>query len=139
MQLDLTNKEHIISGRGYNETKPLDEYDDYIKFTMGFAGYLYERYRKNEDKSAVFNEMKKSIDADRPVLMNFGQHYDWCVIVGYDDKTETLYELDNVGAGGEYWKGKPDLYEDGMFKTSQWYEYMTEAVIVTGKTTPTFT
>ena len=139
VQLDLTNEEHIVPGRGYNETKAIDEYDDYIKFTMGFAGYSYERHNKSAGKTMVFAGIKKSIDADRPVLMSFGQHYDWCVIVGYDDQNGTLYGLDNAGAGEYYWKDKPGAYEGGLFVTNHWYETMAEAVIVTGKTTPTVT
>lgn len=139
IQLDLRSEEHIIPGWGWNANKVLDEYDDYIKFTMGFAGYSYERYNKSADRAAVFAGIKKSIDSDRPVLMNFGPHYDWCVIIGYNDQNWTLYGSDNTGAGENYWRDKPGSYEDGMFMTEHWYEYMTEAVIVTGKTAPTVT
>jgi len=133
VQLDLTNEAHFVPGVGYNETKVIDEYDDYIKFTMSFAGYAYERHERDADKAAVFAGIKKSIDAGRPVLMNFGAEYSWCVITGYDEQGETLYGLDNAGAGGSYWKDKPGTYEDDLFATDRWFEHMTEAVIVTGK------
>jgi len=135
-QLDMTNEEHFVPGFRFSENKVIDEYDDYIKFTMGFAGYTYERYGKGADKAAVFAGIKKSIDADRPVLMNFGTYYSWCVIVGYDEKDGVLYGLDNAWS---YWEDKPGTYEDGLFVTGHWYEHMTEAVIVTGKTEPAVT
>ena len=133
VQLDMTNEEHFVPGYRFSETKVIDEYDDYIKFTMGFAGYSYERYNKSADKAAVFAAIKKSIDADRPVLINFGTYYTWCAIIGYDEENGTLYGLDNALS---YWKDKSGTYEDGMFTTDHWYEYMTEAVIITGKTVP---
>ena len=139
IQLDLSNKDHISLEWGWKSNKVLDEYDDYIKFTMGFAGYSYERYDRNTTKATVFAAIKKSIDADTPVMMNFGTDYGWCVITGYDDQNETLYGLDNIGVGDRYWRDKSGVYENGMFLTDHWYEYMAEAVIVTGKTAPTVT
>ena len=139
VQLDVNNEEHNISGIGYKETVAIDEYDDYVKFTMGFAGYTYERYEKGADKATVFAAIKKSIDADRPALMNFGAHYHWCVIIGYDDEDGTLYGVDYADEWRKYWKDKPGAYENGMFVTGHWYEYMTDAVVVTGKTAPAVT
>ena len=134
MQLDLSNEEHLTP---WYINRILDEYDDYIKFTMDFAGFSYERFEKGTDKAAVFDSIKKSIDADRPVLMNFGPHYTWCVIIGYDDQNGAIYGLGGNAGWNDYWKDKPDSYEGDMFVISQWYEHMTETVIITGKTAPT--
>jgi hypothetical protein len=132
MQLDLSNEEHLTP---WYINRILDEYDDYIKFTMGFAGFSYERFEKNTDKAVVFDSIKKSINENRSVLMNFGPHYAWCVIIGYDDQNGTIYGL----GGNDYWKNKPGSYEGDMFVTGHWYEYMVETVIITSKTAPTVT
>jgi hypothetical protein len=132
MQLDISNDEHF-SGWGINRL--LDQYDDYIQFCMGFAGYSYERFDKNAGKAAVFDGVKKSINADRPVLMRFGPHYAWYVIIGYDDANGTLCGLGD----NPYWKENLGAQEDGMLVSDRWHEHMAEAVVVTGKTAPSVT
>ena len=132
MQLDLSNDEHFTN---WYINRVLEEYDDYIKFTMGFAGFTYEYFDKQSEKSAVWEAVRKSIDADRPALMRFGPGYEWYVITGYDEKNGALYGLGSK----EYWKDKPGAYKGDMFVSEHWYEHMAEAVIVTGKSTPTVT
>jgi len=138
MQLDLSNEEHLTPWWGPNTNRLLDEYDDYIAFTMGFAGYAYERFDKQADKAKVFDAVKRSIDTDRPVMMNFGPYYDWFAVTGYDDEAGRLYGCD--GSQG-YWGPFPaaEGYENELFYMSRWYEEMTEAVVITGKTTPSVT
>lgn len=137
MQLDLSKEEHLTPWWGPNTTKLLDNYDDYVKFTMDFAGYAYERFSKQNEKIAVFEAVKQSIDANRPVLVNFGSLYDWFPIIGYDDETDQFYGYD--GFKDNWDKSAAEGYEDGMFYLSRWYEEMTEAVVVTGKSTPRVT
>jgi len=136
VQLDMTDREHFPPGFRFNENGVIGEYDDYIGFTMGFAGYTCERYDKSNERAAVSAAIKKSIDAGRPVLMNFGKYYSWCAIVGYDEEAGTLYGLDDVE---NYWKDRTGECDNGMFVTGDWYEYMAEAVVVTGRTAPSVT
>jgi len=132
VQLDIANEEHF---NGWGINRVLAEYDDYIKFTMGFAGFLYERFDKSADKVAVFDSVKKSIDADRPALINLGTGYYWYVVIGYDDKDGTIYGLGD----NSYWKDNCGVQKDGVLVSDQWYEHMAETVIVTGKTASTVT
>ncbi len=138
MQLDLSNEEHLTPWWGPNTTKLLDEYDDYVKFSMGFAGYSYERFNKTADKTVVFDAIRHSIDANRPVLMNFGTFYDWFAITGYDDENGRLYGYDVSQDNRDIFPAA-EGYEDGMFYLKGWYGEMTEAVVVTGKAAPSVT
>lgn len=133
MQLDLSEASHFEPWWGPNTNKLLEENDDYVKFTMGFAGYTYERFNKKTDKETIFNAIKRSIDADRPVLINFGLYYDWFPVTGYDDETGRLYGYDSLQ---DSWDKYPaaEGYEDGLFYLSRWYEEMTEVIVITGKT-----
>ncbi|MDF2540807.1 MAG: hypothetical protein K0S47_525 [Herbinix sp.] len=134
MQLDLSNEEHLMPWWGPNTAKLLDEYDDYIKFTMDFAGYSYERFSRQSEKADIFEAVKRSIDADRPVLMNFGPFYDWFTVTGYDDENGRLYGYDASQNNSDEFP-VAEGYEDGMFYLSGWYEEMIEAVVITEKTT----
>lgn len=138
IQLDLSNEGHLMPWWGPNATKLLDEYDDYVKFTMDFAGYSYERFNKETDKTIVFNSIKHSIDTGHPVLMNFGAFYDWFTITGYDDESGRLYGYD-VSQDNQDDFPAAEGYEDGMFYLSGWYEEMTDAVVVTKKSAPVIT
>lgn len=133
MQLDLSEASHFEPWWGPNTNKLLEENDDYVKFTMGFAGYTYERFNKKTDKETIFNAIKRSIDSDRPVLINFGLYYDWFPVTGYDDETGRLYGYDSLQ---DSWDKYPaaEGYEDGLFYLSRWYEEMTEVIVITGKT-----
>jgi len=138
MQLDLSDPSQMEPWWGPNTNRLLDEYDDYVKFTMDFAGYAVKRYTKEADKTAVFDAIKRSIDADRPVLVNFAPYYDWYAVVGYDDETGRIYGYDRLQGQWAPFVAS-EGYEDGMFYLSDWYEHMAEAVVITGKTVPTVT
>lgn len=138
MQLDLSDAGHFEPWWGPNTNKLLDEYDDYVKFTMGFAGYTYERFDKKADKAAIFDAIKQSIDADRPVLLNFGLYYDWFPVTCYDDETDRLYGYDCLQDSWDKYTAA-EGYEDGMFYLTRWYEEMTEAVVITGRTEQSIT
>lgn len=132
MQLDLSEANHFEPWWGTNTNKLLDEYDDYVKFTMDFAGFTYERFDKKTDKATIFDAIKDSINADHPVLMNFGLYYDWFPITGYDNETDRLYGYDCLQ---DSWDKYPaaEGYEDDMFYLNRWYEEMTEAVVITSR------
>jgi hypothetical protein len=92
----------------------LREFDWYIGFTMDYAGYDYEDLVFPDDnKVAIFEKIKVSIDKDTPVLALFGRLYQWILITGYD--------------------------ENGLFIMSDWYEKAGHAFVLGSKKEPTVT
>jgi len=129
MQLDLSNEEHFSP---WHINRQLAEYDDYIKFTMGFAGFTYERCDKSAGKEAVFEKIKESVDAGRPALANFGTGYAWYVITGYDDQTGTIYGMGD----NPYWTDHFGDKEECVLASNRWHGHLAEAVVITGRAAP---
>ena len=58
---------------------------------MDYAGYDYEDLVFPDDnKVAIFEKIKVSIDKDTPVLALFGRLYQWILITGYDENGLSL-------------------------------------------------
>ncbi|MCL1887488.1 MAG: C39 family peptidase, partial [Kiritimatiellaeota bacterium] len=135
MQQDLSNDAHCAPWWGPVAKKMADEFGDYVKFAMDFAGFAHERFDRQSGKDVVFEAVKNSIDASRPALMNFGPLHNWYVVTGYDAETGRLYfrdvsqiNVEGFPAGGER--------EGDSLCLGGWHEAMTDAVVVTGKAAP---
>jgi hypothetical protein len=75
------------SAADYNQTvnHQLHTFDQYISFTMDYAGYDYEELTFPEaDRNTALSKIKSSINKNVPVLAQFGKSYDWVLVTGYD-------------------------------------------------------
>lgn len=130
LQIDLSNDEHMTNNWDFTSQVLLNEFDDYIDFTMDFAGYEYEKIQRPESKSSIYEKIKASIDRDVPVLIQFKHLLQWVLVTGYDDKNKSILGFD--GSQG-YWGAscaEPEDYEDNLFVMSDWYEKLACAYIV---------
>jgi len=150
-QMDLSSKEHMSKSWDTTVNNMSEEFDDYIKFTMDFAGYNYEALERikgkeidfsdietskeyaewvKNDKAKIFTKIKTSVGKNKPVLFQLNEMVGhWMIIIGYDDDNMTLYGYD--GSFG-YWGKNPINsceYEDKYFFTNNWYEYLNKIVI----------
>lgn len=112
--------------------------DDYVEYTMGYAGYEYERLRKNEsDKECVLNHIITSLQKDIPVLMETKNG--WCVVTGYDEKG-LIYGFDNTNGGRDHRLSSDSIeYWNELFILDNWYDIMDSVVIYVCKKAPTIT
>lgn len=138
MQIDLSDDTHMSRDWDVTCDVLLSKFGNYIKWTMDFAGYHYSELSRSDDEETVFAGIRRSIDADNPVLMQFEQGLQWVVITGYDDEG-SLYGYD--GSYG-YWsssKAEPDSYDGNVFHLASWYPKMLRAIVLGDTFTPTVT
>jgi len=138
LQIDLSNDEHMNTAWEITSQVLLREFGDYVGFAMDFAGYEFEEVQTPESKASIFEKIKQSIDKDIPVLMQLAHQYQWVLITGYDDETETILGLD--GSSG-YWgksQANPIGYENGLFILPDWYEKLAHAYILGNKKAPVY-
>lgn len=129
LQIDLSKEEHMGFPWDYTCQNILREFDYYVGFTMDYAGYEFEEVQTPESEEDIFHKIKKSIDCDIPVIIQFTKAYQWVVITGYDEN-KNLYGLD--GSKG-YWgesPAEPFAYEEELFILSDWYDKMAHAFIL---------
>lgn len=121
-----------------DELQMLGRCGDYLAFTFGYAGYRYRTLDAAADRAAVFAEIRRSIDAGVPVLMQYGTDHLWLLVTGYGDGM-TIYGYDGGGYADYYKKMEPapDCYEGKRFRSTNWADAMRQVVIVERKCTPT--
>lgn len=138
MQIDLSNDIHMSRDWDVTCDIMLREFDDYVKFTMDFAGYRYEVFTSSDDRDTLSDRIRNSIDYDKPVLMQFEQGLSWVVVTGYDDDG-CIYGYDG---SYEYWGrnlAEPDSYGGKLFRMADWHAKMTQMIILSEPFEPTMT
>ena len=111
--------------------------DDYVEYTMGYAGYKYIRITKNEQGADyIYERITASLDREIPVLMETQRG--WCILTGYDSK-RFIYGYDGTFRDKQFFDEEVSEYWNDMFVLRDWHNIMESVVIVTGKQEPTIT
>ena len=140
--IDMLTFDHTMTTTArYVESEELaKEYgmDDYVAYTMGYAGFNYERLRKGEhDKKYVFSHIIASLQKDIPVLMETKNG--WCVVTGYDENG-FIYGSDKTNEGKDHRLSSDTLeYWNDLFVLENWYDVMDSVAIFMNKQEPTIT
>lgn len=124
-----------------NSSIPCGE-DDYIRWSMQYAGYEYAVTAKDgasSNRAEMTDSIVHSVDSDPPVLAYGVAGTEWSLVTGYDGRGDTLigwYE-DWYGREWEPPESRPDEYLDnGMFRKTNWYGTASRVVVVNGAPTP---
>ena len=111
-------------------------FDDYVEYTMGYAGFKYASFKKGEhSEESIYKQITASLDNDIPVLMETKNG--WCVVTGYDEN-RFMYGFDDK-YGGHRLSSDANEYWQDLFVLHNWHSVMERVVIYTGKQTPTIT
>jgi len=108
--------------------------DDYVDFSMRYAGLAYQEIRGSAGKTALHERIVASINRDVPVLMEALQG--WCIVTGCDTAGR-LYGYDGARANRPAVLQVDQHLENGLFVATRWDEQTERIVIVDGETAPT--
>ena len=131
MLFDMTDK--FLCTRTYTEIcdTVLREFDDYVKYSMDYAGYEYTSFNNKVSKNELFAHIKNSIDKDMPVLMQFKKNKSWAVITGYNEELQIIC---NCNRNHSYFRSHADDLSkdesDTHFLISDWYSELDLLYIV---------
>lgn len=104
----------------------------YAGNAIEYAGYSYNEYGRERKRFELFDIIKASADADRPLLIEYGFGARWAVVAGYD-ASSSLYCMQNDAP----YPGR-DLRPTakGFLKFVKWYENLKRIVVLGEKKLP---
>lgn len=133
----------LVSGAGAllpDRSIPICSYDAFLDAALGGemvrrsmreAGFAYTEYGQGSD---CYAQIRASLDAGVPALLQDKESGRWKAITGYDDQSGALIGLD--GSQGYWGKqgGTPDRYlREGLFLNTRWKEQARRILVITGE------
>ena len=131
------NNEITANYFSFDACAKINGLDDYVEYTMGYAGYKYTRIIKDgQSKDNIYKQITVSLDKDIPVLMETKNG--WCILTGYDSK-HFIYGYDGTFKDKHIFADEIKEFWNDMFVLRNWHDMMESVVIVTGKQEPSIT